>query len=171
MATKDQSLAPPVLTPISIVPHTNTVDESNTIGYVEQSEEPPEPVTTSSDAPNLTNESGPCMTSLPKHNVAPVYYKVLNPEGDDIVHISHENIMSRSCSVSVQNLSENDIKELQETHRSGKMENESNSDSPSSSEQKLRVTLIGYPHQRERSHPVIDHVNNHLEQDWLHRGW
>ena len=113
VATKDQSLAPPVLTPISIVPHTDIVDECNMIGYVEQSEELPEPVTTSSDAPNPTNESGLCMTSSPKHNVVPVYYEVLNPEGDDIVHISHENIMSRSCTVSVQNLSENDIKELQ----------------------------------------------------------
>ena len=123
MVTDDQSLAPPVLTPISIAPQNDIVDEST--GYVELSEEPPEMVTTISDAPSLTNEAGPHMTSLPKHNVVSVYYEVLNPEGDDIIHISHEDIMSRSCTVSVPNLSENDIKELQDTHWSGKTESSS----------------------------------------------
>ena len=97
VATKDQSLAPPVLMPISIVPHVDIVDDSNTIRYSEQpeqSEEPLEMVTTSSDAPNITSESGPHMTSSPKHFDTPLYYEVLTPEGDDVVHISHGDIMS-----------------------------------------------------------------------------
>ena len=37
------------------------------------------------------------------------YYEVLNPEGDDIMHISHSDIMRNKCSVHAKLLSECDI--------------------------------------------------------------
>ena len=177
MVTEDQSLAPPELMPISITP----VDDSNMIGYSEQTEyleEPPETVTTSSDIPDITNKSGPRMTSSPKHVGASVYYEVLTPEGDDMVHISHRDIMSRSCSVSIQNLSENDIKELQEINKGHTPETESTSDNLSSSEQKTtsdtdwvpspkkRVTPSNRPHKqpsraRLAAQKIINHNRSH----------
>ena len=156
VVTEDQSLAPPVLTPISIIPHADIVDHSNTIGYSEQtehSEDPPETATTSSDVPNTTSKSGLRMTSSPKHFGASVYYEVLTPEGVDVVHISHGDIMSRSCIVSVQNLSENDIKELQEINQSHKPESESTSNSLSSSEQKTTSNTDWVPSPKKRVTP------------------
>ena len=47
-----------------------------------------------------------------------VYYEVLNPEGDDIVHISHEYIISKKCKVKMLNITAQDIKGLQDSHRS-----------------------------------------------------
>ena len=61
---------------------------------------------------------------------------MLTPEGDDVVHISHGDIMSKNCSVTLENLSENDIKELQEFTKGQTPETESTSDNQSSSEQK-----------------------------------
>ena len=37
------------------------------------------------------------------------YYEVLNPEGDDIMYISHTDIMRSKCTVQARLLTENDI--------------------------------------------------------------
>ena len=132
MVTDEHSLAPPELTAISITP----VDDTSTVGYSEHTEhpeEPPEVGTTSSDAPDSATKSGPCMTSSPKHTSASVYYEVLTLEGDDVIYINREDIMSKNCSVTLENLSVSDIKELQERT---KLLTESTSDNQSSSEQK-----------------------------------
>ena len=152
LVTEDQSLAPPELTPISITP----VDDSNMIGYSEQtehSEEPPERVTTNSDIPDITNKSGPCMTSSPKPVGTSVYHEVLTLEGDDVVHISHGDIISRSCSVTVENLSENDIKELQELNKGHTPDAESTSDNLSSSEQKTTSDTDWVPSPKKKVTP------------------
>ena len=135
VVTDEHSLAPPELTPISITP----VDDTSTVGYSEHTEhpeEPPEVGTNSSDAPDSATKSGPCMTSLPKHTTASVYYEVLTPEGDDVIYINRKDIMSKNCSVTLENLSASDIKELQERTKVRILETESTSDNQSSSEQK-----------------------------------
>ena len=135
VVTDDHSLSPPDVTPISITP----LDDTSIVGYSEQieyAEEPPEVVTTSSDVPDSTTKSGPLKTSLPKHVSASRYYEVLTPEGDVVIHISHVDIMSKNCSVTLENLSKHDIKELQEINKGETPETESTSDNQSSSEQK-----------------------------------
>ena len=132
VVTDEHSLAPPELTPISIMP----MDNTSTAGYSEHTEHPeesPEVGTTSSDTPDSASKSGPCMTSSPKHISASEYYEVLTPEGDDVIYINRKEIMSRNCSVTLENLSASDIKELQECT---KILTESTSDNQSSSEQK-----------------------------------
>ena len=93
------------------------------------------------------------MTSLPKHTSASVYYEVLTPEGDDVIHISHEDIMSRNCSVSLENLSVNDIKELQECTKGRIPETESTSDNQSSSEQKTTSDTDWVPSPKKKVTP------------------
>ena len=76
----------------------------------------------------------PADTSKQHANVSiSKYYDILTPEEDDILSISHDDIMSNKCEVSLEKLSNSDLDEIKATLRN---QSEDSSSSPSSLERK-----------------------------------
>ena len=86
------------------------------------------------NTPDLSTETGPHMTSSPKRNkddtiVPSTFYEVTTAEGGNVMHISQQDIMSKSCSVKMLNLMEQEVKELQDSHKSGMLSSTSSPES------------------------------------------
>ena len=55
------------------------------------------------------------------------YYEVMNPEGDKIYHLSHQDITACKCKVSLEKLSEDDITEIKDYLQVARLELDSSS--------------------------------------------
>ena len=96
---------------------------------------------------------GPSMPSIitnighdqPLDDDSSKYYDILTPDKDDIMSISHEDIVSNKCEVSLEKLSNNDLEEIKSTLRN---QSDDSSSSPSSSDVKptKKVSLCPCKH-------------------------
>ena len=79
-------------------------------------------------------DTGIPLTSLSSTAAENKFYQVLNPEQDEIVTVSHQDIISRHCTVDLENLDANSILDIQtylrgeEKHTVGKATDQSSED-------------------------------------------
>ena len=93
-----------------------------------------------------TEQTPPNITGKQITNVSTsIYYDILTPEKDDIVSISHDDIISNKCEVSLEKLSVSDLDEIKANPRK---KGEDNNSSLSSPEEKPIKKISLCPHKR-----------------------
>ena len=102
--------------------NSKTTETSDTMHGNKACEDTPKEASTPSPNPGKSHEQQ-------SHASASKYYDILTPEEDDILSISHEDIISNKCEVSLEKLSNSDLDKIKATLRN---QSEDSSSSPSS---------------------------------------
>ena len=109
-----------------------------------------------------TDQTPPNITGKQITNVSTsIYYDILTPKEDDIVSISHDDIISNKCEVSLEKLSGSDLDEIKANLQKKGEDNNSSSSSP---EEKPIKKVSLHPHKRPftarmRAHRIINARN------------